>query len=283
MSFHIVLPIGERKMKNVEHCPFCKEVNKFSLGTQTNKDKYLSLISEELNSVPRTWYRCNNCNFVFRSPCITKKESNILYSKYRSYEFRGETPNEYFDRITSYPSDKSSAYAKAKWLKWTHAKTILDVGCGGGILLYQIKKIFLGAILTGIEPNKDYANMVENRLHINVIQQYYRKGLINEQFDLLLCTDVIEHIHNINNFFGAIAENIKEGGYLFLSSPSTKCFDVFSIEHDVFLAPHLYFFESKHLDKLAKKHNLIMINHSRFNFGIYENYFVFKKITDITI
>ena len=104
-------------MKEIKECPFCGTNGGKLIGTQTHKDKYLSLVDDRLNSFNRYWFKCNSCNFIFRSPMITEDEATIIYSKYRSLEFRKITPEDYFDNITSFPDDKSESYKKALFLK----------------------------------------------------------------------------------------------------------------------------------------------------------------------
>jgi 2-polyprenyl-3-methyl-5-hydroxy-6-metoxy-1,4-benzoquinol methylase len=44
-------------------------------------------------------------------------------------------------------------------------------------------------------------------------------ALLNEEFDLVICSQVIEHIWNLTNFFQVLSKLTRKGGYLWISCP----------------------------------------------------------------
>ena len=82
-------------MKQVD-CYLCGSDSKFELFIQKGRDIYLELISNDLLDVPRYWYVCSKCGFVFRSPVLEENELYKLYECYEKNVFKGTTPDEYF-------------------------------------------------------------------------------------------------------------------------------------------------------------------------------------------
>jgi SAM-dependent methyltransferase len=267
-------------MRSIDRCKFCKSSSRVLLGTDTHEDKYLKLIDSDLNKETRNWYRCNDCNFIYRSPVITEKEADILYAKYRSTDFRKITSQDYFDKLTSIPDDESEVYSKAVYIKENikDIGSILDVGCGGGILLWQLRRVFPLSRLQGLEPNKDYARMVRDRMKIDVVEEFYTENNIDSSFDLTVSTDVIEHIHDINIFWKAANNNINNGKYLFIETPAVKNFEKLDITNDVFEVPHLYFFSKYHVINIANKHGFNILDSKQVNNrGVYKDWYIFVK------
>lgn len=75
-------------------------------------------------------------------------------------------------------------------------ETILDVGCGEGFTLTRLKKEKIGKKLEGIE-SEDTAISLGKKMHPDLI---IKKGSIytlpykDNSFDLVLCTEVLEHL-----------------------------------------------------------------------------------------
>jgi len=212
---------------------------------------------------------------------IDKKEADILYSKYRSYDFRKISPIDYFQKLTTLPDMESETFEKALYLKQNidEVNSVLDVGCGVGVFLYQLMKIYPKAYFQGLEPNEEYANMVSEKLGITIVRDFYKEDVIDRSFDLTVSTDVIEHIHDIDIFWKVANKNIIKGKYLFLEIPSFKNFEILSIEHDIFEMPHLYFFKSQHINMIAKRYNFEIVSSKEvINRGVIKDWIILKKV-----
>ena len=91
-------------------------------------------------------------------------------------------------------------------------KTILDVGCGGGILAEGLAR--LGASVTAIDPNQhllDVANkrkeryQLENLNYFNFLIEDLQE--IEQKFDLVVSSEVVEHVDSPWEFI-AYASNL---------------------------------------------------------------------------
>ena len=243
-------------MINVDKCPHCSEATRVEIMKQDFNDVYIELINSDLNNEVRYWYECVNCNFIYRSPKLNGKEQEVLYEKYRDVSFRKETPEGYFDRITQYSDSKSENYQKVTWIlkniKHSHVvphkiDKILDVGCGGGVLLHKIKTMLPQVVTYGVEPNDLYSELARKKSGANRIETaYFSSNLFDEKFDMIVSSDVLEHVDNPDVFLEDIFSSLKpHAGVLFLEVPSPTNFKHLDCKHDMFnIAHHVFFTKS---------------------------------------
>ena len=98
---------------------------------------------------------------------------------------------------------------------------ILDIGCGGGLVCEPLSK--LGAIITGIDPSKN--NIEVAKLHskkMNLDIKYIccspENLNLNNEFDVVLNLEVIEHVSNVNLFIENCSKLIKKNGMMFVGT-----------------------------------------------------------------
>ena len=94
----------------------------------------------------------------------------------------------------------------------------LDIGCGGGILSEPMSR--LGAIVTGIDASEmaiqsAVAHSRKSRLDIDfkcMSTGDLIKSSLDNQFDIIIASEVIEHVSNRALFLSDIAKLCKPGG-----------------------------------------------------------------------
>ncbi len=97
--------------------------------------------------------------------------------------------------------------------------SILDIGCGGGLVCESLAR--MRADVTGIDADpyaiqaaKEHAQ--DNDLKINYINDDAQN--IDEQFDVVLALEIIEHVSDISAFIKLCKKRLKPGGILILST-----------------------------------------------------------------
>ncbi len=110
---------------------------------------------------------------------------------------------------------------------------ILDVGCGNGWILESINDQTQGnASLFGVEPSGSGAR----NSTIRVPNADIRTGTLSDvsfhtQFDLIVTSEVIEHVHDKSQFISQIASSLKNDGTLILTTPNGLYRDTYFRDH----------------------------------------------------
>lgn len=99
----------------------------------------------------------------------------------------------------------------------------IDVGCGGGILTEALVKA--GADTTGIDMGEMALNVaklhaLDNELAIDYqhITVEDKAAQSSEQYDVVTCMEMLEHVPDPVSVIQACAELVKPGGHLFFST-----------------------------------------------------------------
>jgi 2-polyprenyl-6-hydroxyphenyl methylase/3-demethylubiquinone-9 3-methyltransferase len=95
---------------------------------------------------------------------------------------------------------------------------VLEVGCGGGILSEEIAR--MGFITSGIDPSESSLNVAKKHSKENNLKIKYEIGtgenlpFQNDTFDVVLCCDVLEHVHDLPKVIFEISRVLKNRGIL---------------------------------------------------------------------
>jgi len=97
--------------------------------------------------------------------------------------------------------------------------TLLDVGCGGGLIAEPMTR--LGAKVTGIDASEKNINVAkfhaeQMNLKINYLCAIPEK--LNEQFDVILCLEIIEHVADVDLFIKSCAKLLNKNGIIFFAT-----------------------------------------------------------------
>ena len=151
----------------------------------------------------------------------------------------------------------------------------LDVGCGGGILSERLAR--LGAKVTGIDASENAIKIAnehatKSRLEINYkcmstgdLLKSNKKNFNN--YDIVIASEVIEHVNNRNLFLSDISNLCRSGGIIIFTTINKSFMGIFLAK---FLAESILktlprdthdpdkFISPKQLSLEASKHNIIL-------------------------
>ncbi|SER35644.1 2-polyprenyl-6-hydroxyphenyl methylase / 3-demethylubiquinone-9 3-methyltransferase [Nitrosomonas sp. Nm51] len=149
-------------------------------------------------------------------------------------------------------------------------KTVLDVGCGGGILSEGMAKH--GAIVTGIDLSDKALKVARLHLLESGQQVEYRKitaeSLAKEQphhYDIVTCMEMLEHVPDPMSIVRSCSTLVKPGGRVFFSTinrnPKSYLFAIIGAEYILQLLPrgtHEYanFIKPSELVRMARNAGL---------------------------
>ncbi|XP_072933018.1 ubiquinone biosynthesis O-methyltransferase, mitochondrial [Epargyreus clarus] len=107
-------------------------------------------------------------------------------------------------------------------------KTILDVGCGGGILSEAFAR--LGAQVTGVDASKDLIEVAQEHCKIDpkiadnkptyictTIEEHAEQH--KNHYDAVVASEIIEHVNEKELFVKSCVETLKPGGTIFFTTP----------------------------------------------------------------
>lgn len=125
-------------------------------------------------------------------------------------------------------------------------KTVLDVGCGGGILSESMSAT--GATVTGIDLSEKALQVAKLHLLESGKQVDYRhiavEDLAAEQadhYDIISCMEMLEHVPSPTSVIESCAKLLKPGGWVFFSTlnrnPKSYLFAVIGAEYILNLLP----------------------------------------------
>lgn len=101
-------------------------------------------------------------------------------------------------------------------------KSVLDVGCGGGLLAEEFAKA--GAVVTGIDLSPVAIEAAKRHSSESGLSIDYKVGsplsLVKEQhaFDIIVCAEVLEHVDDLGAFLKDTLSMLKPGGLFFFGT-----------------------------------------------------------------
>ena len=100
-------------------------------------------------------------------------------------------------------------------------RSVLDVGCGGGLLAEPLAR--LGGRVTGIDASPEVISVAREHGEAMGLDIDYRAGDVQElkgRFDLVTAMEVIEHVADPALFVEALAKRLAADGLLIMSTPN---------------------------------------------------------------
>ncbi|MFZ2525461.1 MAG: class I SAM-dependent methyltransferase [Candidatus Ferrigenium altingense] len=199
------------------------------------------------------------------------------------------------------PSYYANARHEIEPLLPSNISSVLEIGCSEGNTLMWLRDSESIETCRGIEILPDVAARAKEKGLDIVVADIERDGIpFKDQYDLVLCLDVLEHLNNPWSTMKAITESIKPGGYFIASIPNIGHISILSdlVLHDRFDytesgildRTHLRFFTGTTarqllvdagLEVLQQRSRFARKTHRRLNFltlGLFKRFFTFQTL-----
>jgi 2-polyprenyl-3-methyl-5-hydroxy-6-metoxy-1,4-benzoquinol methylase len=230
-------------LERVDRCPVC--------GVRDRKLLHEDLRDEVFFCAPGAWrlYSCSGCSSGYLDPRPDLKTIGLAYSTYYTHgtHNRNETRRspraalgsrlsngylnvEYgcsFDPawtagrwlIPAFPRRRSRADRQIRHLKSLSSPSrLLDVGCGNGDFLAQMKDC--GWIVHGIDPDPVAVRRARDR-GVPVDEGFLTNDMFSHgDFDAVTLNHVVEHMHDPLEAFRNCWRILRPGGVLWIETPN---------------------------------------------------------------
>ena len=125
-------------------------------------------------------------------------------------------------------------------------KTVVDVGCGGGILSESMAQ--RGATVCGIDMSEPSIEVARLHLYESNLEVDYQRTTAEafaeqhpQRFDVVTCMELLEHVPDPASVIRACAALVKPGGHLFFSTinrnPKAYLFAIIGAEYLLKILP----------------------------------------------
>src|SRR5262245_50152762 len=144
-------------------------------------------------------------------------------------EERGSVRN-WFERLKVHESQRSWAWRSLAWKVSRiprDSRSVLSIGCGGGIELILIRALLPQANLVAVDFDDKVPPEVKAAIELRFHKTHFNDFLAGnqEQFDLVFCNHVLEHLFEPEVTLGLVRRSLRPGGSLIAGLPMEGCSD----------------------------------------------------------
>ena len=235
-------------------CPICNE---------TLIDKVFNTYDFSLTKESFDILLCPTCSLQYTFP-VPAKEHIAVYYNFTEYISHTDTKKGLFNKLYHLVR-KFTLLQKANFVQsFTPNKLgkILDIGSGTGAFANTMK--LKGWEVDALEPDESSRKIAFDNygLSINPINHFF--NLPKNNFDIITLWHVLEHVHDLNDYFVQFNTLLNEKGKLIIAVPNYTSFDATYYKHmwAAYDVPrHLYHFSPKSMKVLCERHNMSIINY----------------------
>ena len=247
------------KMKR--KCPICEE--------KYGRNIY-HISMKALDNIPITAdydvVCCDKCGFIFADIDDVQRSYNRYYSEFNIYSSISKLKKTCYQKISKQRVDFLEKFISKD-------NSIIDIGCGGGELLIDLrKKNFTN--LYGLDPSfKAIEYLREQGIEGSVgnIFDEVPEDLMGK-FDVVCCTAVFEHIYDLEGAIGKVCGYMKpESGKLYVDVPAIEGFEKYKESlPNYFNQEHINYFSLQSIDNLMGNNGLKRVSDKSDSYYLFE-------------
>lgn len=228
---------------------------------------------------------CKRCGFVYADTVLDQRSLDIHYG----------TPTYRYAREVAASPDSDIDIARFRACATSLAPllprnaSVLDVGCGTGLLL----KIFqeLGFVCRGIDQSPVAAEAGRKGYGVQIDVGSVFDLPVGDEFDLVITSHVLEHILNLSAFLSSMWSLTKPEGVLYVEVPNAGDFLRFADPHSPgewmyvrdlythFTPEHINFFSLVSLRNLMMRHGFDEVRCEAHPLGVISSVWTRRDIT----
>lgn len=260
-------------------CQLCEQSNTLKLLYKRNIDKSFFLqpyaISDSDYGKHMDMYKCSSCGIIY----VDTSEISQLISNYYASMDDGE-----YEQDTAVRTEAFKRILKKLKTFKPHGK-LLDIGCATGTFLNEAKKF--GFDVYGLDPSEWAVNVAKQKYNLlNVSSGFIETANFDKNtFDVIVLTDVIEHVEKPESVINKVLELLKTGGILIIVTP-----DINSVLAKVLgekwwhiRAAHLFYFSVESMTHLLGKSGFKVLKTRRYVWYLGLSYILKRLLKFISI
>lgn len=179
-----------------------------------------------------TFQKCLKCHSLFCSPRPTVQQIESLYFNSPSSTFWSEVffPSVREARREKLFKPKAKQMAQMIRDKGLKVETVCDVGAGHGLFLEELRRELPNVRLFAVEPDANSAKVCREKGIETLVATAEQAEVWHNRFDLVLCSEVVEHVHNVKSFVGSVQDLVKPGGSSLITGLGYDGFDILTLQ-----------------------------------------------------
>ena len=205
------------------------------------------------------YHRCADCELVYMSPRLNEAATLGFYNSelnriYNINKFDAHDGNSADDLI-----NYENLAVLRQFIGAERSRRLLEIGCAKGNFLAQAEK--QGFAVDGVELNRKNAEIAQRKIQGKIhTQDLFQLALPAASYDVVYGRDLIEHIHNSDEFMREVARLLRPGGFILFETHNIdslvnrivkeKHTVIFGFEHPVHWSP-------KTLTRALARHGVI--------------------------
>ncbi len=233
-------------------CPACNS-EKTTLAFTKNQFKYKL---------------CSDCESLFLSPRPSQEMYAHFYQHSDSVRFWSTVFYEQTAEARRLKIYRPRAERIVRWMRQSNIisnnnNRFVDIGCGYGIFLEEIKRVDFFNQIMGIEPVSEMVDICQKRgfqvfeHHVEAI----KNGMLNADFATAF--EVLEHVYDPQAFLAATLRVLSTDGLLMLTTLTVSGFDIqilWEKSNSVYPPHHINLLSVEGIHRLVERSGLRMVD-----------------------
>ena len=206
---------------------------------------------------------CKMCNVGFTIPFPSSTELSSMYS---SGSYRADSGKRFIGVVET-AITFSRQLRRRRIEKYIDKGRILDIGCGRGVFLDEMRKH--GWNVVGTEYNEETVESINKNYNVNVVTgNPWDWGFSPGCFDVVTMNHVLEHMSAPEKAISECSKVLREGGLLVVAVPNITSLQSIIGKHLWFhldIPYHIYHFSEMGLSSIIEKHGFQLLKIRRFD------------------
>lgn len=156
--------------------------------------------------------RCGECTLAYAHPRPSRNDVFALYTRDSS-----SISEHHFPKAKA--KLRHAMLRAARLSRYVWGRDAIDIGCGGGFMVEAMRRFRARAVGLDINAKRiafASRNFPGNRFFCENLEEFPRHEM---KFDFIFSSQVLEHVHDFDDFMGALGRISRPGGFVYLKTP----------------------------------------------------------------